>query len=29
MAVYMYIARTAWPTTLSCSRTGLCDWLYS
>ena len=29
MAEYMYIARTAWPTTLSCSRTGLCDWLYS
>ena len=29
MAEYMYIARTAWPTTLVCSRTGLCDWLYS
>ena len=29
MAAYMYMARTAWPTTLSCSRTGLCDWLYS
>ena len=29
MAEYMYIARTAWPTTRSCSRTGLCDWLYS
>ena len=29
MAVYMYMARTAWPTTLVCSRTGMCDWLYS
>ena len=29
MAEYIYIARTAWPTTLVCSRTGMCDWLYS
>ena len=29
MAEYMYMARTAWPTTRSCSRTGRWDWLYS
>ena len=29
MALYRYTARTAWPTTSGCSRTGRCDWLYS
>ena len=28
MALYMYMARTAWPSAVFCSRTGRWDWEY-